>query len=163
VDKLAQILINLKFEKNILEKDFILFASSKKKLKKQFFYEYLIFDLFCDYACFLLAFKQEICEELLEIYVSNIIIRLPKKYSIDWEKFETLFKKRFTEYYPYLQEINKPIDPNNHISGLGKLFSINFIGNKDDLEIIYKAQMLFITKLEIFYGSFLKKLARNIK
>jgi hypothetical protein len=167
LEKFAFILVDLKFENDHLIKEFNDLSKEIEargdKLSDNHFLEYLIFDLFTDNACFLLAFSQEVSRMLFETYSINILVRLlGKGYKVNWQEFEVLFKKRAIEYHQYLQEYDpeyiKKKDV-NYLSGLGKAFSINLVGWKS-LAIIVMADWSFVSKLK-YIGKFLKDIAEK--
>lgn len=170
LEELALILVDLKFENDQITKNFdslLKWVEPKKRRSSKLFLEYLVFELFTDHACFLLAFNREISFALFEIYSMNILVKLlSKSYKAKdlSEEFDKLFKKRFIEYHPYLEEYGskyiKKIDPNSYLSGLGKVFSMNLVGYKDPA-IIDMVHWMFLIKLKHYYGKFLKKLAQE--
>lgn len=169
LEEFVFILVDLKFENGRLIKEFNDLSKEievgDNKLSGNHFLEYLIFDLFTDSACFLLAFSQEVSLILSKIYFPNILVRLIKKgYEINGGEFEDLFKKRAIEYHSYLQEYDpeyiKKIDINKYLPSLGKAFSINFVGYKSP-SIILKAHVIFTSKLKHFYGKFLKNIVEK--
>jgi len=166
LEEFVFILVDLKFKNDHLIKEFNNLSKEIEgkddKLSNSHFLEYLIFDLFTDNACFLLAFSQEVSLTLSKIYFPNILVRLIKKgYEINGKEFEDLFKKRAMEYHQYLQEYDpeyvKKTDVNKYLPGLGKAFSINFVGYKSP-SIILKAHVMFTLKLKYFYGKILKNI-----
>jgi hypothetical protein len=169
LEEFASTLVGLKFENDHPIKGFNRFLSKEiaargDKLSDNHFLEYLIFDLFTDYACFLLAFSQEVSRMLFETYSTNILVRLlGEGYKVDWEEFWGLFNKRAIEYHPYLQEYDpeyiKTIDINKYVPGLGKAFSMNFVGYKNAI-IIYIAHWGFVSKIR-YIGRFLKDIAEK--
>jgi len=170
LEKLALILVELKLEKNShpvkkfnrLAKD----AETKnQKYAEKAFLEYLIFDLFTDNACFILAFGQDVSFKLFQVYYSNIIVQLMGEgYKIDCKNIDKLFEKRFIEYHNYLKEYDpkfiKKTNPNNYLPGLGKAFSLNFIGCKDPV-VIYAVHLEFVRKIQFIYNKFLKELSEK--
>ena len=168
MEEFASILVGLKFENDHPIKGFNRFLSKEiaargDKLSDNHFLEYLIFDLFTDYACFLLAFSQAVSRMLFETYSTNILVRLlGEGYKVDWEEFWGLFNKRAIEYHPYLQEYDPECIKKrdiNYLSGLGKAFSINLIGWKSP-PIILMADWSFVSKLK-YIGKFLKDTAEK--
>jgi len=171
LQKLALILVDQKFENDHLIKGFNDLCSLSQgkeggddKPSEASFLEYLIFDLFTDHACFLLAFGREVASVLFETYSINILLRLTgTRYKVDWQEFMVLFDKRATEYHEYLQEYDperlKNID-SNYLPRLGKAFSGYFVGCKDPA-VIYQADGMFVLKLRYFYGEFLKKIVQE--
>jgi hypothetical protein len=152
----ALILVDLKFEKDRIIKQFNDLSKEIEtrddKSSNTRFLEYLIFDLFTDYSCFVLAFSREISRMLFETYSLNILVRLlGKGYKVDPQEFEGLFNERATEYHQYLQEYDpeymKKIDTNKYVPSLGKAFSMNFVGWEDP-RIIYAAHWMFVWKLK---------------
>lgn len=129
-----------------------------EKKRYKYILEYLVFDLFTDHACFILALGPEKASKLFEIYSLNIVPRFNK---IKWEEFEKLYKKRFLEYHKHLQEYDpeyiKKTDINKYLPGLGMAFSINFIGYKNPF-LAEKAQWEFLLKLKHLYKNFSKDL-----
>lgn len=170
LEKLALILVELKLEKNSHPaKEFNRLAKDSEtkdqENTKKAFLEYLVFDLFTDNACFLLAFDKETSFKLFEIYSANIILRLNGEgYKIDFDEFEQLLKKRAIEYHQYLKEYNpefiKKTNPNNYIPSLGKAFSLNFIGCNDPV-VIYAVHLEFVRKIQFIYNKFLKELSEK--
>lgn len=169
VEELASILVDLKFGNDQITKNFdslLEWVEPKKKQSPKLFLEYLVFELFTDNACFLLAFNSETSFPLFEIYSSNTLVELLKKgYEVkELKKFDGLFKKRFLEYHPYLEEYDpkyiKKINTNSYLSGLGKAFSLNFVGYKDPA-ITDMVHWWFLIKLKYFYGKFLKDLGQK--
>lgn len=169
LEELASILVDLKFENDQITKKFdslLEWVEPKKKQSPKLFLEYLVFELFTDNACFLLAFNRNTSLALFEIYSMNILVKLLNKgyKDKDLKRFDKLFKKRFLEYHPYLEEYDskyiKKIDPNSYLSGLGKIFSMNLVGYKDPA-IIDMVHRMFLIKLKHYYGKFLKKLAQE--
>jgi hypothetical protein len=155
LEKFALILVDLKFEKDRIIKQFNDLSKEIEtrddKSSNTRLLEYLIFDLFTDYSCFVLAFSKEISRMLFETYSLNILIRLlGKGYNVDPQEFEGLFNERATEYHQYLQEYDpeymKKINTNKYVPGFGKAFSINFVGWEDP-RIIYAANWMFVSKL----------------
>lgn len=128
------------------------------------FLEYLIFDLFTDHACFLSALSREVTGMLFDIYCQNIWVRLiGKGYKGNWQEFELLFTKRATEYHQYLQEFApeyiKKMDIDKYPHGLGKAFSMNFVGYEHPV-IYFQADHMFISKLSNIV-KYLKEIAEK--
>jgi len=168
IEELAHILVDLKFENNNLINEYNELSKELKgneEFPNKYFLEYLIFDLFTDNACFLLAFDQKTSLSLFKIYLPNIIVKLIQRgYRFDWQEFEDLFKKRAQEYQQQLREYDpeylKKIDINSYLPGLGKSFSINLVGYKSP-PLILKAHVKFVMKLKHFYGKFLKDIMKK--
>jgi hypothetical protein len=158
LENFSLILVDLKFEYSDPKKEFNRLSDLSREIETRNdkssntgFLEYLVFDLFTDEACFMLAFSQEVSSMLFETYYGNILVRLISKgYKVDTKEFAVLFVKRSAEYHQYLQEFDpgymKKININKYVPGLGKAFSINFVGDKDP-RIIYAAQWMFVSKL----------------
>ena len=155
INELVHILANLEFESESLSliKRFPKYSKEveSNKLTSKHFWEYLFFELFTDQACFALVFEMELSSKLLNHYSIEIINRLISMGYNPENDIEDLFKKRCVEYHPYLQEYDlefiKKINPNTYLSGLGKAFSMNFVGYYDPL-IIDHAHLEFLVKLK---------------
>lgn len=169
LEEFALILADLKFGDDHIIKQYDGLCAGLEgrydKFSDTHFLEYLIFDLFTDHACFLLAFSQEVADMLFEIYCMNIWIRLlGKGYKVNPEEFMVLFNERAAKYRQYLKEYDPKhigeMDINKYPLGLGKAFSMNFIGHKDPA-IFCQADLMFVSKIKSIYGSFLKDIVEK--
>lgn len=171
VEKFALILVDLKFERDLVMNQFNRLSDLSKKTEtgadkssNTRFLEYLAFDLFTDRRCFLLVLSRQVTSMLFETYFMNILVRLAGKgYKIDnLREFETLFNKREMEYAKYLNEYTPQYMenlPGNYVPGLGKAFSVNFAGWKDP-SIVYAVHSDFVQKLR-YIVEFLQQVAEE--
>jgi hypothetical protein len=170
LQEFALTLVDRKFENDFVTKQFNRLCEGIErrddKSSSTRFLEYLIFDLFTDNACFLLAFSQEVSRLLFTTYSINILVRLlGKGYKVEPQEFDVLFEKRAIEYHQYLQEFDaeyiKKKDINKcYLAGLGKAFSMNLVGYVDPV-IMSQANHMFISKLEHIYGEFLRHIVEK--
>jgi hypothetical protein len=158
LERFGLILVDLKFEYSDPMMEFNRLSDLSKEIETRNdkssntgFLEYLVFDLFTDEACFMLAFSQEVSSMLFETYYGNILVRLiGKGYKVDTKEFAVLFVKRSAEYHQYLQEFApeyiKKMDIDKYPHGLGKAFSMNFVGYEHPA-IFFQADHMFVSKL----------------
>jgi hypothetical protein len=174
LEKFALILVDLKFEYIDPVTEFNRLSDLSKgietrddKSSNARFLEYVIFDLFTDYSCFVSALSKEVSRMLFETYFMNILVRLAGKgHKVDdLQEFEALFNQRATEYHQYLQEFDpeyiKKIDINKHPHSLGKAFSMNFLGYEHPA-IFFQADHIFVSKLSTMV-KYLKEVAERYK
>ena len=168
LEKFALILVDLKFESDGIIKHFSDLSegieSRDGKSSDTRFWEYLVFDFFTDRCCFMLVFSREVTQMLFQTYYSNILIKLAAKgHKIDNPpEFEALFSKREMEYAEYLHEYSPECMknlPNNYVPGLGKAFSMNFVGWEDP-RIIYAVSWDFVQKLK-HIGEYIQEVAEE--
>jgi hypothetical protein len=168
LERFAHILVDLKFENDLLIRQFNGLSEGIEarddKSSNTRFLEYLVFDLFTDHACFLLAFSRELTSMLFETYFVNIIVRLiGKGYKVDVKELMVLFNERATKYHQSLQEFDpeyiKKIDINKYPHGLGKAFSMNFVGYEHPA-VFFQADDMFVSKLR-YIVKYLKDVAER--
>ncbi|MCG2713762.1 MAG: hypothetical protein L6308_02815 [Candidatus Omnitrophica bacterium] len=166
IEQLSSILVELKFENDNFITQFNDFSKDVDTGNDKLL-EYVIYDLFTDIACFVLALGQKKATKLSQNYAPNILLRLTTKgYKLNLESFENLYMKRQQEYYQYLKEYDKEyfrkVDIASYTPGLGKAFSANFCGYRN-CPLIVKAHIMFVLKLKHFYGKFLKKIVEELE
>jgi hypothetical protein len=168
LEEFALILVDLKSENDRIMKHFTDLSegieSREGKSSNARFWEYLVFDLFTDRCCFMSVFSREVTQMLFQTYYSNILVRLAARgYAIDnLPEFEALFNKRELEYAEYLHEYSPEYMrnlPSDYVPGLGKAFSMNFVGEKDP-RVIYVAHWDFVQKLK-HIGKYLREVAEE--
>jgi len=153
------------FEKNNLKQQFQDFfkKTNINHSTESLFEEFIIFNLFIDYAIFLLHFSKEKAHLLYETLEENMVAKLiMMDYKIDNSLFMKKVEERFTEYLKCLKEFTprgiKRWNINKHFgSELGKKFAKNFIGEEKNPLVIYPATFLFLTKVKVF-NSFLEEI-----
>jgi hypothetical protein len=162
--------LDLKFENNNIRKefdDFIQKTHTENPTEDQF-KEFIIFDLFIDYATFLTCFTKEESQLLLATLETNILARLiqkgyfPKPEKSDDRDWQEKLEDRFNEYLPCLEEFTqeglKNWNVNRHFgSELGKKWSKNFTGDEKNPLIVYAATWLFLTRAK-HVGQLLKSI-----
>jgi len=152
-----------KFENNRLINDFNNFSSIRHT--KEQFEEYVIFDLFTDYATFLTVFTKEQSEfliQIIEMFEINTLAELtqnsnlPNLKILQNKKWREKLHKRFNQYAPCLEEFFLVLDKkiyrevffNKHSSfELSKKFAKNFTGTEKDPALIVCATSLLLAKI----------------
>ncbi len=149
--------LDVKFENNKIKEEFDNFVK-KTRIENPTdnqFEEFIIFNLFIDYAIFLKYLSKEKAQLLYETLEENMVAKLIMAgYKIDTPLFIKKVEIRFDEYLPCLEEFTqenlKKWDVKKHFgSRLGKKFVENFTGKswEENPLLVYPATWLFLTKV----------------